>query len=92
VTPGLARFSRIPPPSRRGMIFEMAARRVPVVHLLYIKGICDRYGLPWDPEPLPEAGEGPLYRSKELAPRVFLILAAVYFLLVAAVLVSALRP
>lgn len=91
VTPGLAAFSRIPPPSRRGMIFELAARRVPVIHLLYIKGLCERYGLPWDPAPLPEPGEGRFYGQKEVAPRVFLFLTAAYVLLIAIVSVIALR-
>ncbi|MFZ2052575.1 MAG: poly-gamma-glutamate system protein [Candidatus Aminicenantales bacterium] len=91
VTPGLAVFSRVPPRERRGMIFEMAARRVPVIHLLYIKGLCDRYGLPWDPAPLPEPGEGEFYKQKEVVPQAFLILAGAYFLLIAIVLAIAAR-
>jgi poly-gamma-glutamate system protein len=83
VEPGLAVFSGIPPPERRGLIFEMAARRVPVIHLLYVKGLCERYGLPWDPSPLPEPGEGAFYERKEIDPKDFLILAAAYFLLAA---------
>jgi poly-gamma-glutamate system protein len=46
----------VPPPGRRGLIQEMAARGVPVIHLLYVKGLADRYGLPWDPVPLPAPG------------------------------------
>ena len=91
VTPGVAACSRIPPPSRRGMIFELGARRVPVIHLLYVKGLCERYGLPWDPAPLPEPGEGRFYGQKEVTPRVFLFLAGAYFLLIAIVSVIALR-
>ncbi len=91
VTPGLANFSHFPPRERRGMIFEMAARRVPVIHLLYIKGLCDRYGLPWDPAPLPEPGEGGFYGQKEVNPRAFLVLAGAYFLLIAIVLAIAAR-
>ncbi|MBN1940466.1 MAG: poly-gamma-glutamate system protein [Candidatus Aminicenantes bacterium] len=44
----------IPPVERRGLIQEMARQGVPVIHLLYVKGLCDRYGLPWDPVPLPD--------------------------------------
>ncbi len=43
----------VPPVERRGLIQEMARRGIPVIHLLYVKGLCDRYGLPWDPMPLP---------------------------------------
>ncbi len=91
VPPGLAVFSRIPSHEQRGMIFEMAARRLPVIHLLYIKGLCDRYGLPWDPTPLPDPGEGEFYGWKEVTPQTFMILAGAYFLLIAAVLVIAAR-
>ncbi|MGB7297665.1 MAG: poly-gamma-glutamate system protein [Candidatus Aminicenantales bacterium] len=91
VSPGLAVFSRIPPRGRRGVIFEMAARGIPVIHLLYIKGLCERYGLPWDPAPLPQPGEGDFYRQKEVIPWTFLALAGAYFLLIAIVLASAAR-
>jgi poly-gamma-glutamate system protein len=92
VTPGLAVITSLPPPERRGMIFAMAARRIPVIHLLYVKGLCDRYGLPWDPAPLPEPGQGEFYHQKEAVPRTFLILAAAYFLVIAIVLVIGARP
>lgn len=89
VSPGLAAFAGIPPRGRRGMIFEMAVRGVPVIHLLYIKGLCDRYGLPWDPAPLPEPGEGGFYRRSEVIPWIFAVLAGVYFLAIAIVLAAA---
>jgi poly-gamma-glutamate system protein len=44
----------VPAVERRGLIQEMARRGIPVIHLLYVKGLCDRYGLPWDPVPLPD--------------------------------------
>lgn len=46
----------LPPPPQRGVIWEMLARGVPVIHLLHIRGLALRYGLPWDPDPLPEPG------------------------------------
>ena len=91
VGPGLASFSEIPPVERRGVIFEMAARRIPVIHLLYVKGLCDRFGLPWDPAPLPEPGQGAIFEGKEVDRKVFLILAGAYFLFSAAVLAIAVR-
>lgn len=51
--PGLAEVRRIPPPSRRGLIQEMAGRGVPVIHLLNIRKLAEIYRLPWDPRPLP---------------------------------------
>jgi poly-gamma-glutamate system protein len=54
--PGLARDVFIPPPAERGVLQAMAARSVPVIHLLNVKGLVERYGLPWDPRPLPPPG------------------------------------
>lgn len=51
----------VPPVGKRGVIQEMASRRIPVIHLLFVKGLADRYGLPWDPVPLPVPGEGSLF-------------------------------
>jgi poly-gamma-glutamate system protein len=59
--PGLTSVAEIPPPEKRGVIQEMTLLKIPVIHLLYIKGLADRYGLPWDPVPLPKPGEGRLY-------------------------------
>jgi poly-gamma-glutamate system protein len=56
VDPGLNAELALPPAEQRGVLFEMAARRVPVIHLLNIRGLALRYGLPWDPVPLPEPG------------------------------------
>ena len=61
VTPGLhlkgspSEIASFPPPERTGMVFAMARRGVPVIHLLFIKGLCRDYDLPWDPQPLPPA-------------------------------------
>ncbi len=41
----------LPEPGRRGVIQEMAGRGVAVIHLLYVKGLSERYGLPWDAPP-----------------------------------------
>jgi len=61
--PGLAEAVAIPAPAKRGVIQEMAARGVPVIHLLFVKGLAERYGLPWDPVPLPMPGEGEIFRT-----------------------------
>ncbi len=58
VKPGLVRKSRMPPPGDRGMVFAMLDRGVPVIHLLFIKGLVQRYNLSWDPVPLPDEPGG----------------------------------
>jgi poly-gamma-glutamate system protein len=45
----------------KGVLIRFAERGVPVVHLLDIQHLATRYGLPIDPVPLPELGQGPVY-------------------------------
>ena len=51
--PGLNRSLNLPPEKDRGVIFKMAERGIPIIHLLFIKGLAAQYNLPWDPVPLP---------------------------------------
>jgi poly-gamma-glutamate system protein len=62
--PGVNREMRIPPLEKRGLIQEMALRKIPIIHLLFVKGLAERFGLPWDPVPLPHPGEGFLAAGK----------------------------
>jgi len=58
VPPGLVEPDEVdlPPVPERGVLFEMVSRGVPVIHLLHLQVLALRYGLPWDPLPLPEPG------------------------------------
>jgi len=60
--PGLndPRDLTLPPPGERGVLFALAARGVPVIHLLFIRGLALHHGLPWDPVPLPGPGTSAL--------------------------------
>ena len=49
VKPGLNTKLPLPPEDERGVLFEMASQDVPCIHLLFIKGLVRKYGLPWDP-------------------------------------------
>jgi len=65
--PGLIlRAPGVPASPTRGVAFEFAARGVPVVHLLFVKGLARDNGLPFDPIPFPPIGEGAVYRSEGL--------------------------
>jgi len=57
IEPGLNTHLTIPEKPERGVLFEMAAQHVPCIHLLFTKGLAIKYGLPWDPVPLPEPGK-----------------------------------
>ena len=67
--PGLNTRLEIPAKPERGVIFEMAARGIPCIHLLFIRGLAMKYGLPWDPVPLPaprgEIGDSHLFSPGE---------------------------
>lgn len=78
--PGLNRRMPLPPENRRGVIAEMAARGVPVIHLLHIKGLVTKYGMPWDPVPLPQAGQ---WTPPARPGLLFHGIAAAYFVLLA---------
>ncbi len=78
--PGLIREVSLPPTKKRGVVFEMVAARIPVIHLLFIKGLSQRYGLPWDPVPLPSPGEGRIYQMVKERQPVFLWLACLYLI------------
>ena len=66
--PGLLPPAETPVPMEgRGLLEEMRAAGVPVIHLLYVRGLAQRYGIPWDPVPLPTPGTSDL-RDPDAAP------------------------
>lgn len=77
--PGLNVNAQLPPVEQRGVIFEMIAQDIPVIHLLFIKGLALNHNLEWDPIPLPEPGKSRIYESSGNV--VFLVITAVYFIL-----------
>jgi poly-gamma-glutamate system protein len=80
--PGLVQGKRLPIPEDGGVIHRMAAKRIPVIHLLNIRGLTNRYDLPWDPVPLPPPGKGRIYHQTREKNPLFLILCGVYLLFV----------
>ena len=88
VEPGLTAIRRFPEASRRGLVFEMARRGVSVIHLLNIRGLCQRFGLPWDPVPLPVPGEGGFDFAAQKNPLRFVLFLFVYLVLAAAILLT----
>jgi poly-gamma-glutamate system protein len=88
VEPGLNTDFALPPAEQRGVLFEMAAMDVPVIHLLNVRGLVLRYGLPWDPVPLPEPGSGRLHEPLELHDWRFWAITAAYFLCLGVVAIA----
>jgi len=92
VKPGLNRIVELPALETRGMIFAMAAEQIPVIHLLYVRGLAQKYGLPWDPVPLPQPGEGILYKPAREKQTSFVLIGAVYLILALLIIVFWKRP
>lgn len=58
----------IPQDADRGLVFEYAARGVPVVYLLNVRGLAEDNGLPFDPVPLTGPGETNVYYVTRQSP------------------------
>lgn len=82
VKPGVTKSNSIPPRAERGVLFEMAARNVPIIHLLYIKGLALKYGLPWDPIPLPDPMESESSGMNSNNDFRFWLIAGIYFAMI----------
>ena len=61
---GLIREVETSADPRRGLIARMAEEGVPVVHLLDVRHLAARYGLPFDPVPLPAVPGGGVMRPR----------------------------
>jgi poly-gamma-glutamate system protein len=73
-------------PEKIGVVYEMAKRGIPVIHLLDVHALAATYDLPIKPIPLPEPGSGELFESKKynlfvLAPITFVLLALIIFII-----------
>ncbi len=52
----------------QGVMGLMKSQGIPVLDLRGVKQICQRYGLPWDPSPLPRVGDGALFHVMYKSP------------------------
>ena len=63
----------------RGVLIKMAEKGIPIIHLLNIRQLAKKYGLPISPYPLPEPGTGQIF--VHLKYNVILVLLITIFLL-----------
>jgi poly-gamma-glutamate system protein len=81
--PGVNKEIQIPPEEeKQGIVFAMAKRHISVIHLLHIKGLALKYGLPWDPIPLPKAEEERTASPRTALDNSFAFVAVPYFSLI----------
>ncbi|MCX6225588.1 MAG: hypothetical protein NTV01_12695 [Bacteroidia bacterium] len=63
----------MPAPEQQGMIHSMLKRKIPVIHLLFIKGLAQKYNLPWDPASQPEITEQSVQFNGNRDPGILII-------------------
>jgi poly-gamma-glutamate system protein len=80
--PGLNYQSSMPSVKQRGLLFEMISRKVPCLHLLFIKGLSAKYNLPWDPIPLPAPTSAEIPSLDKKLSSFEIISALVYLLII----------
>jgi len=71
---------KIPDHPERGLIFEYQNLGVPIIHLLNIRNLAVKNGLPIDPIPLPEIGEGGVYRRISYNKYIIILVIGIEFL------------
>ncbi|MDD8020023.1 MAG: poly-gamma-glutamate system protein [Acidobacteriota bacterium] len=90
--PGLTWVKKIPPPDRCGVIQRLAGQGIPVIHLLNIRGLAERYNLPWDPQPLPQSDQDfKLPPEKDGKKKLWLLFGAYLFFCAAGVIFNQLN-
>ena len=65
----------------RGVMIYMSEKNIPIIHLLNVNQLAQKYGLPINPTPLPRPGEGEIFIQKRYS--VMLTSGVTFFLIVA---------
>lgn len=68
VSPGLQRFTSLSRAPEQGIVHRYLQRGVPVLNILDIQYLSRAFSLPFDPQPLPPPGQGPLYEREYYSP------------------------
>jgi poly-gamma-glutamate system protein len=49
----------------KGVIIKMAEKNIPIIHLLNITQLAEKFGLPVSPKPIPEPGSGEIFIKRQ---------------------------
>jgi len=91
LNPGIVTRAQLPQSSERGIIHVMLQQDVPVIHLLYIRDLATRYGLDWDPIPLPRPGDDVLHDRNGAPDKKILAIGLFYFMGLSVILIRSRR-
>ena len=65
IPPGLNQYLPVRNFPVRGVIIEMGKAEIPIIHIMNIKQLLAKYGLPYSPVPMPDPGEGGIFVHRE---------------------------
>ena len=85
IPPGLTELLPMKNFPVRGVIIQMGQQEIPIIHLLNISKLTEKFGLPDSPVPLPEPGEGEIFIQKKYS--IVITAIATIFLVIVIVLV-----
>ena len=73
-------------PDPQGIVYEMVKNGVPIINLLHINRLMNTYELPKDPVPLPEVGEGKLFKAYKYDLTIAIAATSIFMALIIAVM------
>ena len=73
-------------PDAQGVVYEMVKNSVPILNLLNIGRLLRKYNLPKDPVPLPEVGEGTLFKAYKYDLTIVIAATSIFMALIIAVM------
>jgi len=76
--PGIIIDPFIPDEKKRGVLFQMVSEGIPSIHLLFIRGLTQKFNLPWDPIPFPLIEKNNATDNKQSKPILLWILTFFY--------------
>jgi poly-gamma-glutamate system protein len=83
ISPGLSKNLGMKNFPRKGVTILMSERGIPVIHLLDVVEIAEKYGLQVSPVPLPEPGQGLVFQREKYNVVVSLVVLIAYVIIIA---------
>lgn len=71
-----------------GVLIKMADKKIPVIHLLNVTQLAEKYGLPVSPKPTPQPGSGDVFVKKQYNVLLTIIVTSILILLIITVFIS----
>ncbi|MBW7843756.1 MAG: poly-gamma-glutamate system protein [Ignavibacterium sp.] len=70
-----------------GVLIKMADKKIPVIHLLNVTQLAEKYGLPVSPKPIPPPGSGDVFVKKQYNVLLTIIVTSILIVLIVTVFI-----